>query len=75
MNLGQFKYIVSSMCLAGAAIAYWSWTEKVAGSSPLTVMTNIAVTEFAEKNLRRTQVRCVDLHKLDTVQTTGATIL
>ena len=35
------------MCLAGAVVAYWSWTENVAGSSPLTVMTNIAVTNLS----------------------------
>ena len=75
MNLGQFKDPVSHMCLAGAVVAYWSLTEEVAGSSPLTVMTNIVVTEFAEKNLRKTQVRCVDLHKLDRGQTAGTAIL
>ena len=37
------------MCLAGAVVPYCSLTQEVAGSSPFTVMTNIFVTEFAEK--------------------------
>ena len=52
MNLGQFRDIVSSMCLAGDVIAYWSLTEEVAGSSHFTAMTNIFVTEFAGKKLK-----------------------
>ena len=36
------------MCLAGTVVAFWSLTQKVAGSSPFTVMTNVFVTEFAK---------------------------
>ena len=59
MNLTQFKDPVSHLCLAGAVVASWSLTQEVAGSSPLTVMTNIFVTEFAEfreKHLGKTQL-------------------
>ena len=41
MNWSQFKDPVSHMCLAGAVVAFLSLTQKVAGSSPFTVMTNI----------------------------------
>ena len=34
MNWTQFKDPVSHMCLAGTAVASWSLTQKVAGSSP-----------------------------------------
>ena len=36
------------MCIAGTVAASWPLVQEVAGSSPLTVMTNIFVTEFAE---------------------------
>ena len=49
MNWSQFKDHVSHMCFSGAAVASWSLTQEVAGSSPFTVMTNIFVTEFSEK--------------------------
>ena len=39
---------VSHMCLAGAVVASWHLTQKVAGSSPSAVVTNIFVIEFAE---------------------------
>ena len=48
MNWSQFKDPVSNICLAGAAVASWSLTQEVLGSSPFTVMTNIFATEFAE---------------------------
>ena len=38
------------MCLADAVVASWSLTQKVAGSSPFIVMTNIFVTEFRENS-------------------------
>ena len=43
---------VSHMCLAGAVVASWSLTQEMAGFNPLTVMTNIFVTEF--RNSRKT---------------------
>ena len=36
------------MCIAGAVVESWSLTQKVAGSSSFTVMTNIFVTEFTD---------------------------
>ena len=48
MNWAQFKDPVSHMCLAGTVVASWSLTQEVAGLRPLTVMTNIFVTKFAE---------------------------
>ena len=36
------------MSHAGAVVAFWSVMQDVAGLSPLTVMTNIFVTEFAD---------------------------
>ena len=47
MNWGQFKDLVSHMCLAGIVVALWTHTQEVVGSSSLTVMTNIFVSEFA----------------------------
>ena len=44
MNWAQFKDPISH--IAGAVVASWSFTKKVAGSNPFTVMTNIA--EFSE---------------------------
>ena len=54
MNWGQIKDPVSRMSLSGIVIASWSLTQKVPGSSPFSVMTNIFVTvfaEFSEKNI------------------------
>ena len=48
MNWAQFKDPVPHMCLAGTMVTSWSLTQEVAGSSPLTVITNIFVTEFSE---------------------------
>ena len=48
MNWAQFKDPVSHMCLTGTVKASWSVTQEVTGSSPLTVMKNIFVTEFNE---------------------------
>ena len=48
MNWAQFKDSVSDVCLAGVVIASWSLTQRVAGSGPFTVVTNIFVTELAE---------------------------
>ena len=48
MNQGQFKDPVCHMCLAGTAVAYWSLTQEIVGSSPSAVMTNIFVAEFSE---------------------------
>ena len=36
------------MCLAGAVVSSWSLVQEVIGSSLITVMTNIFVTEFSE---------------------------
>ena len=38
------------MCLAGTAVTSWSLTQEMTGSKPLTVMTNILVTEVSEFN-------------------------
>ena len=46
MKCSLFK----DLCLAGVLIASRSLTLEVTGSDPLTVMTNILVTEFNEKN-------------------------
>ena len=46
MNWIQFKDPVSSVCLAGTVVVYWSLTQEMASSSPFTVITNIFVTEF-----------------------------
>ena len=48
MNWAQFKDPVSHTCLAGTVVATWSLTQKMASSSPFTVMTNIFVTEFSD---------------------------
>ena len=56
MNWGQFKDLVSHMCLAGAVLACWSLTQEVAVLSPFTVMRNIFVTGFRE-HLEKTQIR------------------
>ena len=48
MNWAHFKDPVSHICLAGVVVASWSLTQEVAGLSPLTLMTNIFVTEFTE---------------------------
>ena len=50
MNLSQFKGSVFHMCLAGAGTASWSLKQEVAGLSPFTLMTNIFVNDFSEKN-------------------------
>ena len=47
MNWAQFKDYVSHMSLAGAAVASWSLTQEMAGLNPLTVMTNIFVTDYS----------------------------
>ena len=44
----EFKDPVSHVYIAGAVVASWSLTQKVAGLSPFTVMTNTFVTQFAE---------------------------
>ena len=36
------------MCLAGAVVASWSFTQEVTGLSLFTVLTNISVAEFSE---------------------------
>ena len=48
MNWNQSKDPVSTICLVGTAVVYWSLTQEVAGSNPFTVTTNLFVTEFAE---------------------------
>ena len=48
MNWSQFKDPVSHMCLPGTLVASSSLSEKVAGSSPFIVMTNIFASEFFE---------------------------
>ena len=50
MNWTQFKDPVSPMYLACTVVASWSLTREVVGSSPLTVMTNIFVSEIFRKN-------------------------
>ena len=39
MTKGQFKDLVSHMCLAGAVVASWFLTQEVVGSNPFTIMT------------------------------------
>ena len=46
MDWGQFKDLVYHLSLAGIVVASGSLTQEMAGSSPLTVMTNIFVTKF-----------------------------
>ena len=48
MNWAQLKNLVSHMCLAGTVVASCFLTQKVACSSPFTVMTNMFFTECAE---------------------------
>ena len=48
MNLSQFKDLASHMCLAGMVVASWFLTTEVAGSNPLTIMTDISITEFSD---------------------------
>ena len=36
------------MCFASTVVAFWFFTQEVAGSNPFTVMTNIFVTEFSD---------------------------
>ena len=48
MNWSQFKDPVSNMCLAGAMVPSWSFTQEIANLNPFTVLTNIFVTEFSE---------------------------
>ena len=48
MNWAQFKDPISHVCLPGTAVASWSLTQEVAGSSPFTVRTSIFVSEFSE---------------------------
>ena len=43
MNWSQFKDPVSHMCFAGTVVAFWFLAQELAGSNPLTVMTNIIV--------------------------------
>ena len=46
MNWAQFKDPVSHICAAGTVVAFWSFTQELAGSRPFIVMTNFFVTEF-----------------------------
>ena len=48
LNSDQFNDPISHMCLASTVVTSWSLIQEVAGSSPLTVITNIFVTEFSE---------------------------
>ena len=48
MNWAQFKDPFSHMYLAGTVLSSWSLTQEVAGSSPLTVMTNKLLAEFSK---------------------------
>ena len=41
-NWGQFKDPDSNMCLTDVLVAPWYFTQEMAGSSPFTVMTDIA---------------------------------
>ena len=59
MNWNQFKEPVSNMCLSGTVVASCSLTQEVAGSNPLTVITNIFVTEitgFSDKEIIETPI-------------------
>ena len=58
MNQGQFKDPVCYMCLAGTAVAYWSLTQEIVGSSPFTVMTIFLSLNSANsrKHLGKTQL-------------------
>ena len=58
VNWAQFKDPISHKCLAGTVVAYWSFTQEVADSSPFTVMTNILPLNSANsgKNLGKTQL-------------------
>ena len=48
MNWAKFKDPVFHKCLAGVVVACRSLTQEMASLSPITVMTNIFVTEFSE---------------------------
>ena len=49
MNWAEFNDPVSHVCHAGTVVvASWPLTQKAAGWSPFTEMTNIFVIEFAE---------------------------
>ena len=56
MNWIQFKDPVPHMCLVGTVVASLSLTQDVTGSSPLTKMANIFVTEFEEKLKRYSRI-------------------
>ena len=56
MNWAQFKDPVSRMPLAGTAVASWSLTQELAGSSPFTVMT---IKTF-RKNSIQVSHNCID---------------
>ena len=50
MNWGQFKDLVSNMCLAGPLVASWSLMQEVAGSCPFAVMTIIVFLSLNSVN-------------------------
>ena len=53
------------MCFAGTVVAFWFFTQEVAGSNPFTVMRNIFVTEFSDfsealrENFTVHKIRCL----------------
>ena len=48
MNSAQFKDPVSHMCLPGAVVVSWSFTQEIEGLKPFTIIVNILVTKFNE---------------------------
>ena len=56
MNCSQFKDPVSHMCLAGNVVVSWSLTQKVKGSKPFAVRTNIFVIENSVKIFRENSI-------------------
>ena len=57
------------MCLTGTFVASWSLAQKVAGSSPFSVMISIFVTDFADISERfRKNLNGFDIYPSDNPQ-------
>ena len=53
------------MCLADAVVPSWSLRQEVAGSNPLTVMTNISVRTFSGKLKQQSLPSLIDSRELN----------
>ena len=58
MNWAQFVDPVSHMCIAGAMVAFWYLTQKMAGSISMSVITNILSLNWANsiKTFRKNSI-------------------